>query len=187
MGERSVEMTAELADGCLPIFFIPEKADSIYSEPLKRGFAKRSEEVGPLQIAAGGLLAIGEGLDHLRDQERPRLALYAGGMGARQKNAYNDLIRMYGYEREATEIQDRYVSGKKREAEALIPSSVLESLSLIGPQAYVKDRIAAYKAAGVTLLDVQLVGPDPYVTSSVSRSGSPSGMTSSRPGTVSID
>jgi hypothetical protein len=82
-------------------------------------------------------------------------------MGAREKNFYNDLVRMYGYEREAREIQDLYLAGNKREAEALVPASLLESLSLIGPEGYVKDRIAAFKAAGVTLLDVQPIGPDP--------------------------
>jgi hypothetical protein len=82
-------------------------------------------------------------------------------MGARSKNFYNELIGRYGFEREAAQIQDLYLTGKKREAEALVPASLLESLSLIGPEGYVKDRIAAFKAAGVTLLDVQPIGPDP--------------------------
>jgi F420-dependent oxidoreductase-like protein len=161
MGARSVELTGELADGWLPIFFVPEKADSIWGKALRRGFEKRSEALGPLEIAAGGHLAIGDGLEGLRDRERPHLALYIGGMGARDKNFYNDLIRMYGYEREALEIQDLYLNGKKREAEALVPAALIDSLSLIGSEGYVKDRIAAFKAAGVTLLDLQPIGPDP--------------------------
>ena len=115
-----------------------------------------------LEIAAGGMLAIGEGLEGLRELERPHLALYVGGMGARGKNFYNDLVCMYGYEKEAAEIQDLYLSGKKKEAEALVPAELMESLSLIGPEGYVKDRIAAHKAAGVTLLDVHPIGPDPF-------------------------
>jgi F420-dependent oxidoreductase-like protein len=161
MGDRSVELTAELAEGWLPIFFVPEKADSIWGKALQRGFAKRSPDLGALDIAAGGQLAIGEGLEGLRELGRPHLALYIGGMGAREKNFYNDLARMYGYEREAAEIQDLYLNGQKRAAEAIVPASLLESLSLIGPEGYVKDRIAAFKAAGVTVLDVQPVGPDP--------------------------
>jgi F420-dependent oxidoreductase-like protein len=161
MGERSVELTAELAEGWLPIFFVPEKADMVWGKALRRGFEKRSEELGPLEICAGGALAIGEGLEGLRDLERPHLALYIGGMGAREKNFYNDLARMYGYEREAREIQDLYLSGKKREAEAVVPRELLDSLTLIGPESYVKDRIGALKAAGVSLLDVQPIGPDP--------------------------
>jgi F420-dependent oxidoreductase-like protein len=161
LGERSVELTAELAEGWLPIFFVPEKADSIWGPALRRGLARRSPELGPLEVVAGGPLAIGEGLEHLREAERPHLALYVGGMGARSKNFYNELIGRYGFEREAAQIQDLYLSGKKREAEALVPTSLLESLSLIGPESYVRERIAAFKAAGVTLLDVQPIGPDP--------------------------
>ena len=161
MGDRSVELTAELAEGWLPIFYVADKASSIWGKALARGMAKRSEELGPLDICAGGLLAIGDGLEHLRDSLRPNLALYIGGMGAREKNFYNDLVRMYGYEAEAREIQDLYLSGKKREAEAVIPAELLESLSLVGPEGYIKDRIAALRASGVTVLDVQPIGPDP--------------------------
>jgi len=161
MGERSVELTAELAEGWLPIFFVPEKADRVWGKPLQRGLAKRSADLGPLQVAAGGPLAIGAGLEGMRDAARPQLALYIGGMGAREKNFYNDLARMYGYEQEAAEIQDLYLSGQKKAAEAVVPASLLEDLSLIGPEGYVKDRIAAFKAAGVTLLDVIPIGPDP--------------------------
>jgi len=161
MGERSVELTAELAEGWLPIFFVPEKADNVWGKALQRGFAKRSPEVGRLDIAAGGALAIGEGLEGLRELARPQLALYIGGMGAREKNFYNDLARLYGYEQEAAEIQDLYLTGQKKAAEAAVPTSLLEDLALIGPEGYVKDRIAAFKAAGVTLLDVIPIGPDP--------------------------
>jgi F420-dependent oxidoreductase-like protein len=161
MGDRSVELTAEIAEGWLPIFFVPEKANAIWGAALRRGLEKRSAELGPLEIAAGGALAIGEGLEGLRDLSRPQLALYVGGMGAREKNFYNDLVRLYGYEREAAEIQNLYLSGKKREAEALVPADLLESLSLIGPEGYVRDRIAAFKAAGVTILDLQPIGPNP--------------------------
>jgi hypothetical protein len=97
----------------------------------------------------------------LRDLARPHLAQYLGGMGAREKNFYNDLVRMYGYEREALEIQDLYLSGQKQQAAERVPAKLLELLSLIGPEGYVKDRIAAFKAAGVTVLDAQPIGPDP--------------------------
>jgi F420-dependent oxidoreductase-like protein len=161
MGERSVELTAELAEGWLPIFFVPEKADQVWGKALARGSAKRSSDLGPLDIAAGGPLAIGEGLEGLRELARPQLALYIGGMGAREKNFYNDLARLYGYEQEALSIQDLYLSGQKKAAEAAVPSSLLDDLSLIGPEGYVKDRIAAFKAAGVSMLDVIPIGPDP--------------------------
>ena len=161
MGERSVELTAEAAEGWLPIFFVPELADSVWGAPLRRGFAKRAESLGPLEILAGGALAIGDGLEHLRDLERPHLALYIGGMGARSKNFYNELACRYGYEREAAEIQDLYLSGRKKEAAAVVPQALLDGLSLVGPTSWVKERIAAHREAGVTLLDVHPIGPDP--------------------------
>jgi F420-dependent oxidoreductase-like protein len=161
MGERSVELTAEVAEGWLPIFFVPEKAGAIWGKALRRGLEKRAAELGTLEIVAGGPLAIGDGLEDLRDLSRPNLALYIGGMGARDKNFYNDLVRRYGYAQEARDIQDLYLGGQKRAAIARVPAELVESLSLIGPEGYVKDRIAAFKAAGVTVLDVQPVGPNP--------------------------
>jgi len=106
-------------------------------------------------------LAKGEGLEGLRDLARATTALYVGGMGSRNKNFYNDLVRMYGYEQEARDIQDLYLSGQKQAAEARVPAALLESLSLIGSEGYVKDRIAAFQAAGVTLLDLEPIGPNP--------------------------
>ncbi|MDQ3811192.1 MAG: LLM class F420-dependent oxidoreductase [Chloroflexota bacterium] len=161
LGERSVELAAEKAEGWLPIFFWPEQAEKVWGAALRRGLARRSADVGPLQIVAGGPLAIGDGLESLRDRERPHLALYAGGMGARGKNFYNDLLRQYGYEREAAEIQELYLNGRKQQAAACVPAALLEALQLIGPAEYVKERIGVFKAAGVSVLDVQPIGPDP--------------------------
>jgi F420-dependent oxidoreductase-like protein len=161
LGERSVELAAEQAEGWLPIFYVPEKADSIWGAALRRGLAKRPSELGQLEIVAGGALAIGDGLEGLRDLERPHIALYAGGMGARSKNFYNDLLCRYGYGSEAAEIQELYLSGRKKEAAAAVPAPLLESLSLIGPTEFVRERIRGFKASGVTVLDVQPIGPDP--------------------------
>jgi alkanesulfonate monooxygenase SsuD/methylene tetrahydromethanopterin reductase-like flavin-dependent oxidoreductase (luciferase family) len=107
-------------------------------------------------VAAGGPVAIGEGPEVMavRDLLRPHVALYVGGMGAKGANFYNDLARRYGYEREAEEIQDLYLSGKKAEAAAAIPDEMLEGMSLCGPASYVAERIAAYAEAGVTHLQV---------------------------------
>src|SRR4051812_21107409 len=100
LGEKNLEMTAEIADGWLPIFFVPEKAKEVFGPSLDAGMAKRDPSLGPLQICAGGAVAIGEESDvaHLRDSARPNVALYVGGMGARNKNFYNALVRRYGYE-----------------------------------------------------------------------------------------
>jgi F420-dependent oxidoreductase-like protein len=163
LGEKNVAMTAEVADGWLPIFFVPEKAKDVFGPSLATGAAKRDASLDPLQIAAGGIFAIGEESEvaPIRDLGRAAAALYIGGMGAKGKNFYNALARRYGYEKEADEIQDLYLSGKKSEAAALVPNDLLEATSLCGPESYLKDRIAAMAEVGVTHLNVTPVGADP--------------------------
>jgi hypothetical protein len=92
------------------------------------------------------------------------MALYIGGMGAKGRNFYNDLVRRYGYEAEAAEIQDLYLAGRKREAAARVPDELLQLTNLCGPPGFVRDRIAAFREAGVTLLNALPVGPDPVGT-----------------------
>jgi alkanesulfonate monooxygenase SsuD/methylene tetrahydromethanopterin reductase-like flavin-dependent oxidoreductase (luciferase family) len=128
---------------------------------LAKGRANRSPELAPLEVVAGGPVAVGEGLEHLRDAARPMVALYVGGMGARGRNFYNDLARRYGYEAAAAEIQDLYLGGQKKEAAEAVPADLLEKTSLIGPEGYVRERIAALAEAGVTVLSVTPMGPDP--------------------------
>ncbi|MFE2825768.1 LLM class F420-dependent oxidoreductase [Streptomyces sp. NPDC059271] len=161
LGPANVRMTAEIADGWLPTLFIPEKAHQVWGTPLAEGRALRDPSLGPLQVVAGGPLAIGEDAAALRDLVRPRIALYVGGMGAPGKNFYNDLAVAYGYEKEARLIQELYLSGRKAEAEAAVPDEFCELMSLCGPEAYVRDRVAAFEEAGVTMLNVTPVGPDP--------------------------
>ncbi len=159
LGEQNVTMTAELANGWLPIMYIPERAADVWGASLAAGSAKRDPALGELMVSAGGMLAIGEGDDviKLRDLNRKSIALYVGGMGARGKNFYNELAQRYGYEKEAAIIQDLYLSGKKAEAEAAVPEEFCELTTLCGPQSYVAERIAAFKEAGVTHLQVHPV------------------------------
>jgi F420-dependent oxidoreductase-like protein len=160
LGPKNVQMTAEVADGWMPIFFDPEKASDVWGDDLAAGTAKRDASLGPLQITAGGMVAIGDDVKGLLDFVRPSVALYVGGMGARGKNFYNDLMCRYGYEAEAKEIQDLYLDGKKDEAAAKVPTEFLEAISLVGPEGYVKERLKAFDAAGVTHLNViPIAGP----------------------------
>jgi F420-dependent oxidoreductase-like protein len=156
LGEKNVELTAEIADGWIPILFIPERANDVWGAALAAGRAKRSADLGEMMITAGGLLAIGEGDDvtALRELQRSMVALYVGGMGAKGKNFYNELAIRYGYEAEAAIIQDLYLDGKKKEAEAAVPAEFLELTTLCGPRSYVAERIEAFKSAGVTHLQV---------------------------------
>lgn len=162
LGPKNVRMTAELADGWLPILFHPQRAAEVWGADIDAGLAERSAELGPLDVIAGGLLAMGPESEvaGFRDFMRAMVALYVGGMGARGRNFYNQLFQRYGYEAEAREIQDLYLDGKKREAAEAVPASFLEETSLCGDEAYLKDRIDQFKAAGVTVLNVTPIAAD---------------------------
>ncbi|AQZ64829.1 N5,N10-methylenetetrahydromethanopterin reductase-related protein [[Actinomadura] parvosata subsp. kistnae] len=154
IGPKNVELTAELAEGWEPIFYVPEKAADVWGPALAAGKAKRDPELGELDVIAQASLAIGDDVAGLLEFGRPAAALYIGGMGARGKNFYNDLARRYGYEKEAELIQDLYLAGKKDEAAAQVPAELLEKMSLIGSEGYVRDRVQAMKESGVTTLNV---------------------------------
>jgi len=154
LGPKNIALTAELADGWLPLFYVPERADEVFGDSLRAGFAKRAEDLGPLDVVAGGLVAIGDDVKGLLDMVRPMIALYVGGMGAKGRNFYNSLFRRYGYEAEAEQIQDLYLAGKKDEAAAAIPLEFLEATNFVGPEGYVKERIEAFRDGGVTVLNI---------------------------------
>jgi F420-dependent oxidoreductase-like protein len=158
LGPASVAMTAELADAWLPAFYTADAVGAVWGESLAAGASKRDPSRAPLDIFAGGSVGIGEGLEHLRDRARPHSALYIGGMGARSKNFYNDIFSKSGYEAEAKLIQDLYLSGKKKEAEAAIPAEYLARNSLIGPEGFVRERLYALKESGATSLNVAFSG-----------------------------
>ncbi len=158
LGPKNVEMAAELAEGWEPIFYYPEKAKDVWGPSLEAGRAKRDPVLGPLDVIAQTALAIGDDVKGLIDLIRPVQALYIGGMGARGRNFYNNMAVRYGYGKEAAAIQDAYLSGRKKEAEALIPQELLENVSLIGPKSYVAERVAAMKESGVTTLNVAPMG-----------------------------
>jgi len=154
LGKRNVEGTAEYADGWLPFLFAPEKARDVWGDALAAGTARRDPGLGPLEVAAGGLVSVGEDVKGMLDLARPTFALYIGGMGARGRNFYNTLACEYGFEAEAAKIQDLYLGGNKRDAESVVPLELLEMCNLVGPESYVKERIAAFAEAGVTNLQV---------------------------------
>ena len=159
IGPKNVAVAAELAESWMPIFYVPDKADAVWGEAVAEGRAKRDPALGPLDVIAHVPLAIGDDVSGLREASRPQLALYIGGMGARGRNFYNDLARRFGYEAEAKAIQDAYLEGRKAEAEALVPAELVERTSLIGPEGYVAERLAAYRESGVTTLNVTPLAP----------------------------
>lgn len=161
LGENNVKMTAEVADGWLPIFYLPERANDVWGEALAAGTAKRDSALGPLEVVAGGVVCITDDPRPILDFSRAMAALYIGGMGARDRNFYNQLACRYGYEAEAKEIQDLYLDGKKTEAAEAVPDEFMELTNLVGPEGFVKERITAFKEAGVTVLNVMPVADKP--------------------------
>ncbi len=160
LGPKNVELAAEIAEAWEPIWFHPEKASEVWGTSLEAGRAKRDAALGDLQVLVGVPVAIGDDVDALHDVVRPALALYVGGMGARGKNFYNDLAVRYGYEAEAKAVQDLYLDGRKDEAAAALPDELVRAVSLIGPEGYVAERIAAFAEAGVTTLALQPLSDD---------------------------
>ncbi|MFI0407056.1 LLM class F420-dependent oxidoreductase [Actinomadura sp. 3N508] len=160
IGPKNVELTAELADGWEPIFYMPEKAKDVWGASLAAGRARRDPALGELDVVGQATLAIGDDVQGYLEFGRPMAALYIGGMGAKGRNFYNDLARRYGFEQEAEEIQDLYLAGKKDEAAAKVPHELLEKMSLIGSEGHVRERLAAMKESGVTTLNVAPVAGD---------------------------
>jgi hypothetical protein len=136
---------------------VPELASKVWGDALAAGAAKRSADLAPLQIVAGGPTLIGEDLpiQLVEAGVRHQAALYVGGMGARGKNFYNTICQQYGWEAEAKEVQDLYLDGRKEEAAAAIPQGLVDGLHLVGPEGFVRDRVAAFREAGVTVLAVE--------------------------------
>ncbi len=155
IGPQNTELTARIADGWLPFLFSPERCAEVFGPALERGRAAR-EIPGPLDIAPLVSGAIGKDLDALRDRMRPNIAFYVGGMGARQKNFYRDLVDRYGFPEEARRIQELFLDGHRKEAEAAVPDRLVDEVSLVGPPSRIAERVAAHREAGVTTLIVSL-------------------------------
>ena len=161
LGPQNVQLTAEIAEGWQPVFYYPEKADDVWGHALRAGTAKRDPALGPLDIMVSASLAIGEDVEDRLAWAKPQLALYIGGMGARDKNFYHNLATRYGYGEVADHIQDLYLGGRKAEAIAAVPDDLVRNVSLVGPAGFIKERLAAYAEAGVTtMLVAPLAGDD---------------------------
>jgi F420-dependent oxidoreductase-like protein len=154
IGPKNVELTAEIADGWLPIFFSPAHYDSVYQEQIEAGLRAAGKTIADFDIAPSVPVMLDDDLEMCWNMGKPALALYIGGMGARGKNFYYDLACRYGYEAAAAQIQDLYLAGNKAEAVAAVPNELVDSLSLCGPKARIKERLEIWKAAPVTTLNL---------------------------------
>ncbi len=163
IGPKNVELAAEMAFGWQPIHFVPDRFNQVWGDALQAGAAKRSPDLAPLHIMAGGTVALGNGPDvqQAREATRANVGFYVGGMGARDKNFYNELFQRYGWVDEAKEIQDLFLSGKRAEAFAKVPDEYVDLATLCGDPGHVRDRIAVYKEVGVSYLNIHVVGEEP--------------------------
>jgi F420-dependent oxidoreductase-like protein len=139
---KSVELTAEIADGWIPIFYDPETARDVFPAFGREGF----------DVAPSVPVVLTDDVQAGRDSLKGYYALYIGGMGARGKNFYNSLFQRYGFEAEAKQIQDLFLDGKQRDAAAAVPDAFVDRVALVGSKERIADRIAAFAEAGATTL-----------------------------------
>ena len=162
IGPKNTQLTGEIADGWMPTFFSPEHVGE-FRELLEEGAARAQNGKkidDSFDIAPNVSLCISDDIDAARDVMRPMLALYVGGMGSRDKNFYNALVRRYGFEEAAQEVQDLYLSGKKDEEAAALPAELIDKTALVGPVDRVKERLELYREAGVGTLITTPIAPD---------------------------
>jgi F420-dependent oxidoreductase-like protein len=150
VGPKNVELAAEIADGWLPVFFSPERMN-IYREWLDQGFAKAGDgkSMKDFDIAPTVTVSMGDDVNACRDTVKPFLALYIGGMGAREKNFYFNIACRYGYEDAAHKIQDFYLAGKKMEAAQAVPDGLVDEVALCGPRERIAERLQVWRSSGM--------------------------------------
>jgi F420-dependent oxidoreductase-like protein len=148
IGPKNVALSAEIADGWLPVFFSPSRFSETYGDTFA------ATDFDRFDIAPTVSVIVGDDVDACRDLVKPGLALYIGGMGARGRNFYNDLACRYGYEAAAKQIQDLYLDGKKKEATAAVPDALVDEVSLCGPRERIAEQLEVWKASPVTTLIV---------------------------------
>ncbi|MGI8439139.1 MAG: LLM class F420-dependent oxidoreductase [Thermoleophilaceae bacterium] len=154
IGPKNTQLTGEIADGWMPTLFSPERVGEFRSL-LEEGAARREGGGGlppDFDMAPNVNLYVDDDIDRARDRMRPFLALYAGGMGSRDKNFYNALVRRYGFEDAADEVQELYLAGKRDEAAAALPAELIDQTSLCGPRERIAERLELYREAGVGTL-----------------------------------
>ena len=153
---NGVTASAEVADGFFPVWMDPEKY-SVFSDPIDKGFAlananrdneEAEKNLSQFDIAPFVTLVMGDDIEQCRMPVRGMMALYIGGMGARDKNFYNDYCKRLGFEDAAVEIQDHYLAGRKDEAMAAVPAELIDACALVGPAEHIREQLQRWKSAG---------------------------------------
>jgi F420-dependent oxidoreductase-like protein len=152
-GPKNVALTAEIGDGWHAIFYSPRE-DTFYRKSLEEGWARPTARHTPddFEVACTVPVIIADDVEAAADAYKPMLALYIGGMGAREANFHNEVFARMGYEGEAKEIQDLYLEGKKAEAAAKVPTRLVEDVALIGPKEKIRDDLEMWRESVVTTI-----------------------------------
>ncbi len=158
-GPKNTALCGEIADGWLPTFFSPEHVGES-RELLAEGAARAGRTLDDFDVAPHVMVSVDDDIDRARDAMRPVLALYVGGMGSRKQNFYNALVKRYGFEEAAEEVQELYLGGKREEAMAALPAELIDITSLCGPRERIAERLELYREAGVGTL---VVSPTAFV------------------------
>jgi F420-dependent oxidoreductase-like protein len=152
MGPKNVSLAAEIAEGWLLVWGSGARFRETFGPSLEEGFARGNRDPAAFDVCAWVPAVLTDDLEIGYAVVKPQLALYAGGMGAKGKNFYNNLIRRYGYEEEADRIQSLYLDGKKMEAAAAVPDALADEVALLGPKERIAERLEAWRESGVTTL-----------------------------------
>jgi F420-dependent oxidoreductase-like protein len=156
IGPKNVELAAEIADGWLPIFFSPQHFSAVFQEIVEAGFAKAQpgKSLAGFDIAPSVPVALGPDVNACRNAIKPHLALYIGGMGAKGKNFYYDLVSRYGYDGAADTIQTLFLQGKKLEAAMAVPDALVDDVALCGPKERIAERLSLWRNSPITTLNL---------------------------------
>ncbi len=157
LGEKSLELTGEVADGWLGTSFIPERAEALL-DPIRRGAERAGRSLDDISVHINGVLSVSENVEQLLDRARPQMAFTLGAMGSAKTNFYNAAYARAGFADVAKEVQDLWISGDKEAAIAAVPDEMLLKALLIGTEDMVRERIRAYSKAGVDVLRLSPVG-----------------------------
>ena len=162
IGPGNITLTAEIADGWLPIFFSPERYPEAFRTYVDEGFAKAGHDksIEHFDIAPSVAVVVGDDLEMCYNQSRPQLALCIGGMGTKGKNFYNELAVRYGFEEAAETIQDLYLAGNKAEAMMAVPDALIDAVSLVGSRERIKDRLQLWRDSDITTFNIQTFDMD---------------------------
>lgn len=154
IGPKNVALTAEIADGWLPIFFSPERWDTVFRSHVEAGLAKAGKTLHDFDIAPTVHVGVSEDVEAAWNQFKPMLALYIGGMGAKGRNFYYDLACRYGYEDAANTIQEWYLNGRQFDAVNAVPNELVDEVALCGPPERIEQRLRRWKHSPVTTMNL---------------------------------